>query len=159
DVGRKIIVVDEAWHLMDRPSSAQALANLTRHSRHYHTGLTLISQTANDFLEHEKGRVVLANSSMVSLVRHRTVTEAMREHWSLTPAEVNLVRHAMTGKDSGYSQALLLTGTLRTPLRIIASGGEHELITTNPEDLADRDEEDAVPALVPSRSEETKEEP
>ena len=159
DVGRKIIVVDEAWHLMDRPGSAQALANLTRHSRHYHTGLTLISQTANDFLEHEKGRVVLANSSMVSLVRHRTVTEAMREHWSLTPAEVNLVRHAMTGKDSGYSQALLLTGTLRTPLRIIASGGEHELITTNPEDLADRDEEDAVPALVPSRSEETKEEP
>jgi hypothetical protein len=159
DAGRKIIVVDEAWHLMDRPGSAQALANLTRHSRHYNAGLTLISQTASDFLEHEKGRVVLANSSMVTLVRHRAVTGAMREHWSLTPAEVDLVRYAKTGKECGYSTALLLTGTMRTPLRIIASEGEHELITTNPQDLADRDEEDAAPALVASRSEETKEEP
>lgn len=142
DMDRKIVVVDEAWHLMGRPGSAQALANLTRHSRHYHTGVTLISQSANDFLEQEQGRVVLGNSSMVTLVRHRAVTEAMREHWSLTPAEVNLVRYAKTGKDSGYSTALLLTGTLRTPLRILASPGEHELITTNPEDLADRDEEE-----------------
>jgi hypothetical protein len=159
DVGKKLIVVDEAWHLMDRPGSAQALANLTRHSRHYHTGMTLISQTASDFLESEKGRVVLANSSMVTLVRHRAVTESMREHWSLTPAEVNFVRYARTGKDSGYSTALLLAGTLRTPLRILASPGEHELITTDPGDLADRDGDAEAGDLVPSHSEGSKESP
>ncbi|EQD77670.1 type IV secretory pathway VirB4 component-like protein, partial [mine drainage metagenome] len=159
DMERKILVVDEAWHLMDRPASAHALANLTRHSRHYHAGLTLISQTAADFLDHEKGRVVLANSSMVTLVRHRAVTESMREHWSLTPAEVNVVRYAKTGKDAGYSTGLLLTGTMRTPLRILSSPGEHELITTNPEDLQEREDLASGEEFVPSPESSSKEIP
>ena len=140
DMQRKLVVVDEAWHLMDKEESARALANFTRHSRHYHTGLTLISQTAADFLEHEEGRIALTNSSIVLLARHKTVTEAMKESFNLTANEVNFVRFARTGKDAGYSQALLISGVTHTPVRVVSSEVEHEIITTDPAELLARDE-------------------
>ena len=138
DMNRKLVLVDEAWHLMGHEVSARALANFTRHSRHYHTGLTLISQTAADFLEKEEGRVALTNCSIVILARHRRVTPEMRETFGLTPSEVNFVRFARTGKETGYSTVLLISGVTHTPLRVVASEKEHEIITTNPEDLLAR---------------------
>jgi hypothetical protein len=135
---KKLVVVDEAWYLMEKETTARALANATRHFRHYHTGLTLISQTAEDFLGSEQGRVVLSNTSMIALVRHKNVTPDMKEYFSLTPAEVSFVKHARTGKDVGYSTALLVTGNAHTPVRIVSSEGEHIMVTTNPEELLRR---------------------
>jgi hypothetical protein len=137
---KKLVVVDEAWYLMEKEQTARALANATRHFRHYHSGLTLISQTAEDFLGSEQGRVVLSNTSMIALVRHRNVTPAMREYFSLTPAEISFVKHARTGKDVGYSTALLVTGNAHTPVRVISSDGEHRIVTTNPVELVKREQ-------------------
>ena len=138
DYERKLVVVDEAWHLMDREAAAVALANMTRHSRHYHAGITLISQSAADFLDNEHGRVAMTNSAMVTLMRHRSVSQAMRDYFGMTPAEVSYVKHTKTGKDVGYATALLITGTTHTPLRVVSSEMEHEIITTNPEELRER---------------------
>ena len=138
DYERKLVVVDEAWHLMDRDAAAVALANMTRHSRHYHAGITLISQSAADFLDNEHGRVAMTNSAMVTLMRHRSVSQAMRDYFGMTPAEVSYVKHTKTGKDVGYATGLLISGTTHTPLRIVSSEVEHEIITTNPEELRER---------------------
>ena len=138
DYERKLVVVDEAWHLMDREAAAVALANMTRHSRHYHAGITLISQSAADFLDNEHGRVAMTNSAMITLMRHRSVSAAMRDYFAMTPAEVSYVKHTKTGKDVGYATGLLITGTTHTPLRIVSSEVEHEIITTNPEELRER---------------------
>ncbi len=138
DYERKLVVVDEAWHLMDREASAVALANMTRHSRHYHAGITLISQSAADFLDNDHGRVAMTNSAMITLMRHRSVSAAMRDYFAMTPAEVSYVKHTKTGKDVGYATGLLITGTTHTPLRIVSSEVEHEIITTNPEELRER---------------------
>lgn len=135
DMEPKILAVDEAWYLMGRPESAQFLSNLARHSRHSKTGLTLISQTAEDFLNDERGRVVLANSSMTTLFRHKQVGQGMREYFGLTPTEVHLVKFAKTGKDTGYSTALFITGTTRTPMRIEAAEFEHWIITSDPDEV------------------------
>ena len=143
DYERKLVVVDEAWHLMDREAAAVALANMTRHSRHYHSGITLISQSAADFLDNEHGRVAMTNSAMVTLMRHRSVSAAMRDYFAMTPAEVSYVKHTKTGKDVGYATGLLITGTTHTPLRILSSDMEHEIITTNPEELKARMEAEA----------------
>ncbi len=136
---KKLVVVDEAWYLMEKEQTARLLANATRHFRHYHSGLTLISQTAEDFLGSEQGRVVLSNTSLIALVRHKNVTPEMKEYFSLTPAEVSYVKHARTGKDVGYSTALLVTGNAHTPVRIVSSEGEHRIVTTNPEELLKRE--------------------
>ncbi|MEM3525719.1 MAG: ATP-binding protein [Thermoplasmata archaeon] len=138
---RKLVVVDEAWYLMQNETTASILANYTRHSRHYNTGITLVSQTAEDFISHKEGRVVLVNSSMITLFKHKSVSEEMKEHFSLSNAEINQIRHAATGKDVGYATALLITGTLHTPIRVVASEFEHKLITTNPEELKELEKE------------------
>ena len=135
DMEKKLVVVDEAWYLMDSEVTAKALSNATRHFRHYHTGVTLISQTAEDFLRSETGRVVLANTSIITLVRHKNVSPEMREFFSLTPAEASFVKNARTGKDVGYSTALLVTGNAHTPVRVVSSSFEHSVVTTNPEEL------------------------
>ena len=48
------------------------------------------------------------------------------------------MKHTKTGKHVGYATGLLITGTTHTPLRIVSSEVEHEIITTNPEELRER---------------------
>lgn len=138
DMEPKILAVDEAWYLMGRPQSAQTLSNLSRHSRHSKTGLTLISQSAEDFLNDLLGRNILANSCITTLFRHKNVSPGMEEHLALTPTEVNLVKFAKTGKDAGYATALFLTATTRTPMRVEAAEFEHVLITSDPDEVKAR---------------------
>ena len=138
DFEPKILAVDEAWYLMGRPQSAQALSDLSRHSRHSKTGLTLISQTAEDFLNDQLGKTILANSCITTLFRHKHVSQGMREHFGLTPREVHLVEFAKTGKDTGYSTALFTTSKTRTPMRVEAAEFEHLLITSDPDEVKAR---------------------
>jgi type IV secretory pathway VirB4 component len=135
DFERKIIVIDEAWNLMQKPDTAQFIANLSRHTRHYNTGLTLISQTAEDFLDSEHGQVVMKNSAVALLMRHRHVSEEMVEFYRLTDTEKKYVLLAKTGKETGYSEGLLLTGSVHIPLQVLASETEHGLVTTNPDEV------------------------
>ena len=135
DFERKIIVIDEAWNLMQKPDTAQFIANLSRHTRHYNTGLTLISQTAEDFLDCEHGQVVMKNSAVALLMRHRHVSEEMVEFYRLTDTEKKYVLLAKTGKETGYSEGLLLTGSVHIPLQVLASETEHGLVTTNPDEV------------------------
>jgi conjugal transfer ATP-binding protein TraC len=144
----KILAVDEAWYLMGRPQSAQTLSDLSRHSRHSKTGLTLISQSAEDFLNDPLGRTILANSCITTLFRHKNVSPTMREHFGLTPSEVNLVKFARTGKDSGYSTALFITATTRTPMRVEAAEFEHWLITSDPDEVKQKFQAAAAPNQV-----------
>jgi conjugal transfer ATP-binding protein TraC len=146
DMEPKILAVDEAWYLMGRPESAQFLSNLARHSRHSKTGVTLISQTAEDFLNDERGRVILANSCITTLFRHKSISPGMREHFGLTPTEVHLVKFAKTGKDTGYSTALFTTSTTRTPMRVEAAEFEHWLITSDPDEVKAKFQEQASAA-------------
>ncbi|MDE1820938.1 MAG: ATP-binding protein [Euryarchaeota archaeon] len=138
DMEPKIFAVDEAWYLMGREGSAQALSDLSRHSRHTKTGLTLISQTAEDFIGDKRGEVILQNSAITALFRHKSVGPAMRERFGLTPDEVHRVKFARTGKEVGYSTALFLTQNTRTPIRVEAADFEHLLITSDPDEVKAR---------------------
>ena len=135
DMEPKILAVDEAWYLMGREGSAQALSDLSRHSRHSKTALTLISQTAEDFLGDKRGEVILQNSAITALFRHKSVGPAMRERFGLTRSEVHFVKFAKTGKGAGYSTALFLTQNTRTPIRLEAADFEHLLITSDPDEV------------------------
>lgn len=132
---RKIVVVDEAWNLMQKNDTAQFIANLSRHTRHYNTGLTLISQTAEDFLTTEQGRVVMKNTAVALLMRHRHVSDEMVKFYRLTPAEKRYVLLAKTGRETGYSEGLLLAGPVHIPLQVLASKTEHGLVTTLPDEV------------------------
>ncbi len=149
DMEPKIFAVDEAWYLMGREGSAQALSDLSRHSRHTKTGLTLISQTAEDFLGDKRGEVILKNSAITALFRHKNVGQGMREFFSLTRDEVHRVKTARTGKGIGYSTALFLTQHTRTPIRVEAAEFEHLLITSDPDEVKARLRDEAPSPVSP----------
>jgi type IV secretory pathway VirB4 component len=129
------VVIDEAWNLMEKDDTAQFIANLSRHTRHFNTGLTLISQTAEDFLNSEQGKVVMKNSAVALLMRHKHVSDEMVEFYRLTNAERNYIRLAKTGRETAYSEGLLLASSVHIPLQVVASEHEHRLVTTLPDEV------------------------
>ena len=135
NLDRKLLVIDEAWNLMQKPDTAQFIANLSRHTRHYNTGLTLISQTAEDFLNTEQGKVVMKNSAIALLMRHRSVSKEMVEFYRLTAREKNLIEMAKTGTQTGYSEGMLIASSVHIPLQVVASESEHRLVTTRPDEV------------------------
>lgn len=49
DPKKRILVIDEAWLLLQHEESARFLSGLVRRARKHYLGVTLISQQANDF--------------------------------------------------------------------------------------------------------------
>jgi len=135
DYKRKLVVIDEAWTLMQKENTGRFIANLSRHTRHFNTGLTLISQTAEEFLGTEQGRVVMKNSAVALLMRHKHVSDDMIEFYRLTGTEKNLIEMAKTGLETGYSEGVLLAGSVHITLQVSASDTEHRLVTTHPDEV------------------------
>jgi len=67
DPQKRILVIDEAWILLQHEESARFLAGLVRRARKHYLGVTLISQQANDFLNQEYG-----GSSQINGVKKRS---------------------------------------------------------------------------------------
>src|SRR3989344_1547324 len=66
---KRILVVDEAWYLMQQPDSANFLVDLAKRARKYYLGLTTITQDVEDFLGTDRGKEIIANSSIQVLLK------------------------------------------------------------------------------------------
>ncbi|HZC05321.1 MAG TPA: hypothetical protein VE338_06745, partial [Ktedonobacterales bacterium] len=69
-----LLVIDEAWSLMQHTEGGRFLAGLARRARKHYLGLVTITQDVEDFLGSEWGRVVLANSSIQLLMKQDSTT-------------------------------------------------------------------------------------
>lgn len=74
DPQKRILVIDEAWLLLQHEESARFLAGLVRRARKHYLGVTLISQQANDFLNQEYGRAIASQSSLRILMKQDTTS-------------------------------------------------------------------------------------
>jgi DNA helicase HerA-like ATPase len=125
----RLLIVDEAWTLLQHPEGGAFLATLARRARKYHLGLICISQDVADFLASEHGRTVLANAAIKLLLKQdgssiEPVVAALR----LSHAE----RQFLLGAEKG--DALLFARGARVPLKVEASRFEYRLATTAPGD-------------------------
>ncbi|MDD4930780.1 MAG: ATP-binding protein [Candidatus Colwellbacteria bacterium] len=127
---RRILVVDEAWLMMKYPDSASFLFNLVRRARKYYLGITTITQDVEDFLNSPYGRPVITNSSLQLLLKQSPATiDTVGKAFNLTEIEKNYLVEATVG------QGLVLLGQKHVAMQIVSSGFEHEIITTNPEEI------------------------
>ncbi|HEY7092784.1 MAG TPA: ATP-binding protein, partial [Ktedonobacterales bacterium] len=84
----RLLVMDEAWTLMQYTEGGRFLASLARRARKYYLGLVTITQDAQDFLSSEQGRTVLANSSVQFLMKQDSSTiEAVAKAFRLSSSE------------------------------------------------------------------------
>jgi type IV secretory pathway VirB4 component len=135
---RRVVLVDEAWDLMrEVPSTrreapgARFLFRLAKAARKRWTGLTTITQDPGDLLDSPLGQAVVNNACQHFLLRQSPqAIERVGQAFGLTAGERRYLLTCPTG------HGLLLTGEQRIPLAVKASPAEHDLVTSDPAELA-----------------------
>lgn len=133
DKRKRILAVDEAWQLMKHPDSASFMFSIAKRARKYYLGLTTISQDVEDFLNDRLGRAVVNNSSLQVLLKQApSAADVVAETFKLTSEEKNRLTQFPVG------EGLFFAGSNHVVIRILASPMEEQLITTNPQQLLER---------------------
>lgn len=127
---KRMLVIDEGWILLQEPESARFVSGLVRRARKYYLGVTIISQQANDFLNQDYGKAIASQSSLRILMRQDTTTiKKVAEEFHLSAFEQ---RYLLTC-DRG--EALLIADQNHVAVKVVASGEEHPLLTTDPREV------------------------
>lgn len=143
DLKKRLLLLDEAWTLMRYPDSAAFVYSLAKRARKYYLGLTTITQDVNDFLSTEYGKAVVTNSSIqILLKQHPAAIDKIAEIFYLSDGEKNFLLSA------GIGEGLFFAGTNHVAMQVKASQSEHELITTNPKEISQRQKEEDVSQIA-----------
>lgn len=127
---KRILVVDEAWTMMQNPDSAKFLYGLVKRARKYFLGVTTITQDVEDFLKSEYGKPIITNSSIQILLKQApSAADVLSNIFNLTEGEKYLLLN------SGVGQGLFFAGNKHAAIQIIASYNEDKIITTNPQQI------------------------
>ncbi|MDD2483004.1 MAG: ATP-binding protein [Candidatus Shapirobacteria bacterium] len=127
---KRILVVDEAWYLMQHDDSAEFLRGIVKRGRKYYLGVTTITQDVDDFLETAYGKEIVTNSSIqILLKQHSAAIDQIGEVFYLSQGEKQLLLSANKG------EGIFFAGQNHVAIKVIASEDEHNLITSNPEDV------------------------
>jgi hypothetical protein len=139
DLRKRILIVEEAWYLMQNEDSARFIYGIAKRARKYYLGLTAISQDVDDFLTSEYGKAIVTNSSIQILFKqHPAGIDKVAETFYLSEGEKRLLLGA------GVGEGLFFAGSNHVAMKVMASEAEHRLITTNPEELLRLREEGKV---------------
>ena len=127
---RKLLVVDEAWSLLGQAEEAGYIFEIVKTCRKFNLGLLLITQDVADLINSKAGHAVLANSSYSLLLRQKpSVIDSVVKTFNLSQMEKEYLLTATQGR------GILILDNEHQELEVVASPKEHEIITTNPDEL------------------------
>ncbi len=127
---KRILVIDEAWWLMQNEDSAKFIFALAKRARKYYLGVTTITQDVNDFLTSQYGQAIVTNSSLQILLKQApAAVDLVARTFNLTQNEKYLLLEAAVG------EGIFFAGQKHAAIKVVASYTEDQLITTNPEQL------------------------
>lgn len=130
EMKKRILVVDEAWWLLQYEDSAKFIHALAKRCRKYYLGLTTITQDVSDFLSSPYGKAIVTNSAMQLLLRQSTAAvDSVAETFMLTQGERYLLL------ESGVGEGIFFAGSKHVAIKIVASYAEDQIITTDPRQL------------------------
>jgi len=119
DRSQRLVIIDEAWYLINDPETAPYLESLFRRARKWGTALSLITQDFGDFTRSQAAEVCLRNSPLILLLRqHQESLNQLSQALHLNALELERVATAATG------QGLLLASDDRIPLHIWSTKAE-----------------------------------
>ncbi len=136
DQRKRLLIVDEAWQLMKYEDSANFMFSLAKRARKYNLGITTISQDVEDFMASRMGRAIVANASMQLLLKQApSAIDVLSDIFKLTQEEKSRLTQFPIG------QGLFFAGQNHVHIQIIASPTETGLITTNPAQVQQMNEQ------------------
>lgn len=127
---KRILVVDEAWWMMQHEDAASFLFAIAKRCRKYYMGLTTITQDVTDFLGSRYGKPIVTNSSVQLLLKQSPAAIKMVvETFFLTDEEKFLLL------ESNVGEGIFFAGSKRAAIKIVASYSEDQVITSDPAQL------------------------
>lgn len=130
DIRKRLLIVDEAWYLMQYPDSASFIYGIAKRARKYYLGLTTITQDVEDFLNTDYGKAIVTNSSIQILLKQSPAAiDQVADTFYLSEGE----KHLLLSADVG--EGIFFAGQNHVAIRIVASEDEHALVTTNPKEI------------------------
>ncbi|EKE25141.1 MAG: hypothetical protein ACD_5C00274G0002 [uncultured bacterium] len=129
---KRIVVVDEAWVMMQNEDAASFLFGIAKRCRKYYTGLTTITQDIADFMSSRYGKPIVTNSSLQLLLRQSPAAiDTISETFYLTEQEKFLLL------ESNVGEGVLFAGAKHVAIKVIASYAEDQIITSDPRQLVE----------------------
>jgi len=127
---KRILVIDEAWWLMQHEDSAKFIFALVKRCRKYFLGVTTITQDVNDFLRSPYGQAIVTNSAMQMLLKQSpAAVDNVAKTFLLTEGEKFLLL------EGGVGEGIFFAGNKHAAIKIVASYAEDQVVTTNPQQL------------------------
>lgn len=135
EMKKRILVIDEAWWMMQHEDSALFLASLAKRARKYYLGVTTITQDVTDFLQSPHGEPIINNSSIQILLKQSPAAiELLSKVFFLTEGEKYLLLESEVG------EGLFFAGLKHVAMKAVASYVEDQIITTDPRQLMEIEE-------------------
>lgn len=106
---RKILIVDEAWELLDDPIMAKALVAIYRKARKHEGGVIVVTQSVADLAKSENSKAIIDNStwSFILAQRPKSIDDAVNSgNFTIDPYGAYLMKtvHTVAGK---YSEVMI----------------------------------------------------
>ncbi|MFA6474334.1 MAG: ATP-binding protein [Patescibacteria group bacterium] len=127
---KRILVIDEAWWLMQNEDSAKFIYALVKRCRKYYLGVTTITQDVNDFLRSAYGQAIVTNSALQLLMKQSPAgIDMIAKTFMLTQGEKYLLLEAAVG------EGIFFAGAKHAAIKVVASYTEDQIITSDPRQL------------------------
>ncbi len=135
EMKKRILVIDEAWWMMQHEDSAKFIFALVKRCRKYYLGVTTITQDVNDFLTSPYGQAIVTNSSLQILLKQSPASiELVKKTFMLTEGEKFLLL------ECGLGEGIFFAGSKHVAMKAVASYTEDQLITSDPRQLLEIEE-------------------
>ncbi len=135
ELKKRILVIDEAWWLMQNEDSAKFIFALVKRCRKYYLGVTTITQDVNDFLHSRYGSAIVTNSAMQILLKQSPASiDNIQKTFLLTDGEKYLLLEGSVG------QGIFFAGQKHVAMQVVASPVEDKIVTSDPRQLLEIEE-------------------
>ncbi len=127
---KRILVIDEAWWLMQHEDSAKFIFALVKRCRKYYLGVTTITQDVNDFLSSQYGQAILNNTALYLLMKQAPAAiDLIAKTFKLTQGERYLLL------ESNVGEGIFFAGKKHAAIKVVASYTEDQIITSDPRQI------------------------
>ncbi len=132
---KRVLVIDEAWWMMQHEDSAKFIFALVKRCRKYYLGVVTITQDVNDFLTSPYGKAIVTNSSLQILLKQSPAAiDLVQKTFMLTEGEKYLLL------ECGIGEGIFFAGNKHVAIKVVASYSEDQLITSDPKQLLEIEE-------------------
>jgi len=124
---KRLLVIDEAWNIMQHEDSAKFLFGLVKRARKYNLWITTITQDVEDFILSPYWKPIVTNSSVQLLLKQSPASiDALQNIFKLTEQEKYILLNSSVG------QWLFFAWSEHVWIQIIASLYEEQIVSTDP---------------------------